>query len=50
MPFTEGDFTGNPVAMTDGQRKVTFDSPADFEDWLEEHCGDSLLGWHWCPA
>ena len=50
MAVREGTFTGAPVAMTDGEIKVTFDTPSDFEDWLEDHYGASIGKWHWCPA
>jgi hypothetical protein len=35
-----------PVSMTDGETVVTFDTPADFADWYEEHLYN-LNGWHW---
>jgi hypothetical protein len=39
--------TGEQAAVTDGARKVTFDSPSDFADWLDRGVED-LPAWQWC--
>lgn len=31
---TERFFTGDKAAVTNGRTKVTFDTPADFADWV----------------
>jgi hypothetical protein len=47
MAVTNEQFrTGEKAAVTDGQRKVTFDTPADFADWLERF--PNLSEWQWC--
>jgi hypothetical protein len=50
MAVTEGPFAGPPVSVTDGVRKLTFDTPTDFADWADQHAGESLERWHWVPA
>jgi hypothetical protein len=39
--------TGLQGAVTDGKAKVTFDTPSDFLDWLEERPDLDLAGWQW---
>jgi hypothetical protein len=37
-----------PVALTDGERQVTCDTPADFADWLAgPGSGVDLARWWW---
>jgi len=38
--------TGVAGAVTDGKRKITFDTPSDFADWLDR--GPDLEQWQWC--
>jgi hypothetical protein len=47
MSITNEAFrTGERAAVTDGERKVTFDTPSDFADWLSRRSGD-LAEWQW---
>jgi hypothetical protein len=45
--FNEPYVTGEQAAITDGTRKVTFDSPSDFADWLDR-VGNDPSAWQWC--
>jgi hypothetical protein len=39
---------GRPVSVTNGTRVVTFDTPADFADWLGRIGGAcNLAAWEW---
>lgn len=41
--------TGEKAAVTNGERKVTFDTPSDFADWLDRIGGAvNLSAWQWC--
>jgi hypothetical protein len=41
--------TGEQAAVTNGTRKVTFDTPSDFADWLDRIGGAvNLVAWQWC--
>lgn len=44
---TEAFITGDKAAITDGARKITFDTPADFADWLAEYAGTDLSLYQW---
>lgn len=44
---TEQFITGDKAAVTDGDRKITFDTPADFADWLEAYPGTDLSRYQW---
>lgn len=38
----------HPVAVSNGQRTVTFDTPSDFADWIDRIGGVcNLSAWHW---
>jgi hypothetical protein len=45
---TEKFVTGDKAAVTNGELKVTFETPGDFADWLEDHYGENLADWQWC--
>lgn len=49
MAVTEGPFvTGQVVAVTNGERQVTFDTPSDFADWVDRVGGTvNLAAWQW---
>lgn len=36
-----------PVALTDGERQVTCDTPADLADWLAGEGSADLARWWW---
>jgi hypothetical protein len=44
---TERFVTGDKAAITDGGRKITFDTPSDFADWLAEYPGTDMSRWQW---
>jgi len=50
MAATEERFiSGEKAAVTNGTRKVTFDTPSDFADWLDRIGGVvNLSAWQWC--
>jgi hypothetical protein len=51
MAVTEGPFTGQKTAVTNGKRQVTFDTPSDFADWADRlDSAENLSAWHWVPA
>lgn len=39
--------TDEKSAVTNGTRKVTFDTPSDFADWADRADVD-LAKWQWC--
>lgn len=46
--FDDKFITGEKSAITNGTRKVTFDTPSDYADWLADHYGEDLARWQWC--
>jgi hypothetical protein len=41
--------TGERIAVTNGTRKVSFDTPSDFADWMDRIGGAcNLSAWQWC--
>jgi hypothetical protein len=39
--------TDEKAAVTDGNEKLTFDTPSDFADWLDQ-LGVNPAKWQWC--
>lgn len=45
---TEKFFTGEKAAVTNGEMKVTFDTPSDFADWVMSFTAADLAKLQWC--